>query len=90
MIVFYQNDKTGEFKTHKDRFTPSRTEFLTLLNSIDTATGTIGIIGASEIHLFSFSKNGIHHEIDSLQQQSLAKKVKIRLEMVLLIFDETA
>jgi hypothetical protein len=64
MIVFYQNDRTGKFVTHKQRYRPEITELTALANEINADTGLIGIIDRDgKRHFFLFEHKKIRYEI---------------------------
>ena len=58
--IFYQNDKTGIFKTHKEKYWPSDDELKKLIDLIILDDGVIGIWKGNKYEpSFYIFKNGI-------------------------------
>ena len=63
-VVFYQNDTTGKFVTHKEKFRPTETELRTLVDELVRDTGLLGLMDSKATHFYEFTKSVIIHEAD--------------------------
>ena len=87
VVVFYQNDKSGKFTTHKDGYRPSNDELIQLINTIDNDTGMIGFWCDSAIHYFTFSHDCIYYESDTRKQIPLISKTKVDVQYIINLYD---
>jgi hypothetical protein len=63
-VVFYQNDRTGKFVTHKEKFRPTEQELRSLIDELVCDTGVLGLMDNDVTRVYEFTKSGIIHEAD--------------------------
>ena len=75
--IFYQNDKTGIFKAHKERYRPSDDELNKLIDQIILDDGVIGIWKGNKCEpSFYIFKNGI-----TKKEEKRANGILIRIKI---------
>ena len=84
-VVFYQNDKTGKFVTHKEMFRPAVSELHTLIDDLARDGGTLGLRDDHVTHFYVFTNSAIIHEADpkdgkqNVERQHIIDRYCLRL-----------
>lgn len=83
MVIVYQNDKTGAFASHKERFRPSDTLLRQLIAELERDTGLLSLwIDVDRAQWFSFEKAGVFRDLASEDAPQFSRKVSVDPEQI--------